>query len=82
MTLRFWVGGPVAVKGTERFMEDFGDGRYWTNRKGTAGCVIAARAGARIPRDTYVRADPAYSQLLSLTNGVGFNDTALLPLEE
>ena len=82
MTLRFWVGGPVAVKGMERFMEDFGDGDYWMDRKGTAGCVIAARAGARIPRDTYERADPAYSQLQSLTNGVGFNDTALLPLEE
>ena len=76
MVLRFYTGGPQAIRGTV----------YWRTRnrisavEWVSGCWIAWRVGAHIPRDTYGDADPHLSQERHGWGGV--NRTALLPIEE
>ena len=73
MVLRFYPGGPRAVKGT----------LYWEASDGVEGCIIARFAGVIIPRDTYMAADGDVSQRRWLsTPKLGYNYTALLPIEE
>ena len=70
MVLRFYPGGPQAIRGSA----------YWRTRNHISGCWIARRVGAHIPRDTYGDADPHLSQEWYGRGGV--NRTALLPIEE
>ena len=72
MVLRFYPGGPQAVRGTF----------YWTTRAGVTGCDIAESVGAPIPRSTYRHAYLSRSQNQSTFGDWGVNDTALLPIEE
>ena len=70
MVLRFYRGGPVAVRGR----------LFWVSADGLGGCCLASKVGANIPTNAYFRADPAVSQ--GWYGRVGVNDTALLPIEE
>ena len=73
MTLRFYPGGPWAVKGT----------LCWEDSYGVNGCYVVRCAGVEIPRDTYKAADGNVSQgRWLLAPSVGYNYTALLPIEE
>ena len=71
MTLRFYRGGPVAVRGYE----------WWVTADGSFGCSVAIGVGAIIPRTTYLDADPGMSQGRD-SDAAGLNKTALLPIEE
>ena len=77
MTLRFYAGGPRAIRGA----------RYWETPDCYTGCDIAYMVGADIPWDTYDRADPKVSQFLGALELIsnhpnGRNHTAILPLED
>ena len=70
MVLRFYRGGPVAVRGN----------LHWLAADDMYGCVVAKEAGVRIPPSTYLNADPEVSQFPC--GRLGLNYTALLPIEE
>ena len=70
MVLRFYPGGPQAIRGTV----------CWRTRNRISGWWIAWRVGAHISRDTYGDADPHFPQEWYGWGGV--NRTALLPIEE
>ena len=70
MTLRFYRGGPVAVRGYE----------WWVSADGLFGCGVANAVGAVIPASTYIDADPDVSA--TRDGETGTNRTALLPIEE
>ena len=78
MKLVAYLGGPRVRPG------DF----YWCYRRGHCVeglCGAAVRAGADIPADTYLEADPQVSAFECVTAYdrvvVGANPTAILPLE-
>lgn len=85
--LRFYKGGPRAVKGAFFWMVPsvmFGTGGKRI-RISDYGCFVARHAGAEIPPDTYCGADKDFSQEAYVhVNGrkKGHNMTALLPIEE
>ena len=82
MVLRFYKGGPRAIKGRVCWVSPAPDP---LNRDSgfTNGCVVALDAGAEIPDDTYVMADLRMSQEpSSIVTSMGQNITALLPIEE
>lgn len=66
-----WLGGERAIKGTI----------CWLGSDKTAACNHAVRAGFFIPRGTYTSPNSAVSQYLRCNSSVGYNYTALLPLE-
>ena len=70
MVLRFYRRGPVAVRGN----------LFWVTADGKWGCTIASGVGVHIPVSTYLNADPDAAQWGH--DDVGFNFTALLPIEE
>lgn len=70
MTLRFYIGGPVAHRGLF----------FWVAARWHTGCFVAFRAGANIPPDTYRNADRKVSQYNEF-DGMGTNDTAILLIE-
>ena len=77
MTLRFYAGGPRAIRGTF----------YWVASEYCNGCKVARMAGADIPSDTYNDADSKVSQYLGTLSFLfprshGANHTAILPLED
>ena len=51
MTLRFYKGGPRAVRDSPGLFTT--PGIWVTYGQGLAGCSVALRAGARIPRSAY-----------------------------
>lgn len=67
-----WLGGPRAQKGFE----------YWIGADGIGACKYAAYNGFKIPHDIYSDAVPKVSQIYyEDRSDVGFNHTAILPLE-
>ena len=70
MVLRFYPGGPRAIRGTS----------YWRTPNCSSGCWVARQMGASIPESTYTDADHHFSQWWVGCGGVNF--TALLPIEE
>ena len=72
MTLRFYPGGPRAVRGYA----------FWVTAEGDNGCDVAFCAGAKIPWETYAHADGRVSQERTPDDRLGLNRTALLPIEE
>ena len=71
MTLRFYPGGPHAMRGYA----------YWVTADWNSGCYVAHCAGAQIPWQTYDAADVMVSQERTADRRKGFNRTALLPIE-
>ena len=72
MTLRFYPGGPRAVRGYD----------HWVDANGNNGCDIVMFTGAKIPWQTYHNADPRVSQREKYNDSrIGHNDTALIPIE-
>ena len=67
----FYLGGPQAVVTTNWFWREKGTLRW--------GCLVTKSVGVRLPFSTYGRADGAVSQMRD--GSVGYNTTALLPLE-
>ena len=67
----FYLGGPQAVVTTYGFWREAGTLRW--------GCLVTKSVGVRPPFNTYSRADGTVSQVAD--GSVGYNSTAILPLE-